>query len=153
MIHEILLLGKTKNTALTQCIEDYLTRLKHYTSVKPVYLKEKKGAKKVNQKKMEEGRLLLEAAKGSHILALDSRGKSLDSVSFSQYLVDLEMQGKKRLVYLIGGADGLSDEVIAAADMVLSLSKMTFTHDMVRLLLVEQLYRAYTIKAGERYHK
>ena len=86
-------------------------------------------------------------------VVLDARGTQLSSPDFAEHIGRWEMQGVKQMCYLIGGPEGHSQEVRHAADLLLSFSKMTFTHDMVRLLLVEQLYRAYTIKAGEKYHK
>jgi 23S rRNA (pseudouridine1915-N3)-methyltransferase len=98
--------------------------------------------------------LLLQAVPaGATIVVLDAKGKQFTSEDFSGIIDQWEMQGIKLVCYLIGGPDGHASEVIAAADLLISLSKMTFTHDMARLLLTEQLYRAYTIKAGEQYHK
>ena len=81
------------------------------------------------------------------------QGKSLSSEGLAEQVINWENTGTKNVCYLIGGPLGLSPSLLAKADLRLSFSKMTFTHDMVRLLLVEQLYRAYTIKAGEKYHK
>ena len=91
--------------------------------------------------------------KGSVIVALDSRGQQFSSEQFSKKIVSLEDSGVRHVSYLIGGPDGISDDILKAAQLVLSFSKMTFTHDMVRMLLIEQIYRAYTIKHGEKYHK
>ena len=90
---------------------------------------------------------------GAKTVVLDARGTQFSSPDFAEHLGRWEMQGVKQICYLIGGPEGHSQEVRRTADLLLSFSKMTFTHDMVRLLLVEQLYRAYTIKAGEKYHK
>jgi 23S rRNA (pseudouridine1915-N3)-methyltransferase len=84
---------------------------------------------------------------------LDPRGKQFSSEAFAGQLDEWEMQGVKQVCYLIGGPDGHATKVLQTANLLLSLSQMTFTHDMTRMLLVEQLYRAYTIKAGEKYHK
>lgn len=101
-----------------------------------------------------EGMLMLQAVpQGALIVALDAKGKQFTSEGFARKLADWEMQGVKQVCYLIGGPDGQSDQVLQNADLLLSLSQMTFTHDMARMLLVEQLYRAYTINAGEKYHK
>ena len=100
--------------------------------------------------KEEEGNQLLGAVpEGWLKIALDSRGRQYSSEDFAQVISDWEQRGVKGACYLIGGPTGLSEQVLNAADLCLSLSKMTFTHDMVRMLLIEQIYRAYTIKGGE----
>jgi 23S rRNA (pseudouridine1915-N3)-methyltransferase len=153
MRHEILLLGKTKDHYLQQCIDDYVGRLKHYTNFSLTVLSEKKQKKGSRQSVEKQGDLLLGAARGTYKVILDIQGRQLSSESLAEKVSTWELQGLKHITYLIGGPEGLSSEVLKHADMKLSFSKMTFTHDMVRLLLVEQLYRAYTIKAGEKYHK
>jgi 23S rRNA (pseudouridine1915-N3)-methyltransferase len=153
MRHEIVLLGKTKDHFLQQCIDDYVGRLKHYTNFSLTLLNEKKQKKGSRQNLEKQGELLLGAAKGTFKVVLDIQGRQLSSESLAEKISAWELQGLKHVTYLIGGPEGLSPEVLKHADMKLSFSKMTFTHDMVRLLLVEQLYRAYTIKAGEKYHK
>ncbi len=152
MKHELIFLGKTKDSFISQGINDYASRLKHYAQVTTRTLKEKKsgGRADINV----EGRQLLEAvASGWLIVALDSRGKQYSSENFADVISGWEQRGVKGACYLIGGPTGLSQEVVKSADVCLSLSKMTFTHDMIRMLLMEQLYRAYTIKGGEKYHK
>lgn len=135
-------------------MQEYGSRLQHYTSFSITILKEKgKGRSKISTTE-EQGKLLLQSVPaGSTLVVLDSRGAQFSSEDFSNKIDQWELQGIKQVCYLIGGPEGHSRQVIEAADLVLSLSKMTFTHDMARLLLVEQLYRAYTIKAGEQYHK
>ena len=118
------------------------------------YRVKKKKRKHNSSLKEEEGDLLLRSIpRGALIVALDSRGIQLTSESFSKKIENWEIRGTKQVSYLIGGPDGLSQKVTDSADLLLSLSRMTFTHEMVRLFLIEQLYRAYTIKAGEKYHK
>lgn len=152
MKHEVIFLGKTKDSFVSAGIENYLDRLKHYTQVSTRILKEKKSGKNVDIE--NEGRQMLQAVPGGWlIVALDSRGKQFTSEKFAETISDWEQRGVKGVCYLIGGPTGISEKVIRRADVCLSLSKMTFTHDMVRMLLMEQIYRAYTIKAGERYHK
>ena len=153
MKHELLFLGKTKDSYIAEGIELYLSRLNHYTSASVSMLREKKG-KRGKSNKENQGVLLLKAVpQGAFSVALDSGGKQFSSESFSRLIADWELRGTRQICYLIGGPDGLSSDVVRSANLLLSLSKMTFTHDMVRLFLVEQLYRAYTIKAGEKYHK
>ncbi|MBW1636502.1 MAG: 23S rRNA (pseudouridine(1915)-N(3))-methyltransferase RlmH [Deltaproteobacteria bacterium] len=153
MKHELLFLGKTKDSYIAEGIELYLSRLGHYTSVSTSILREKKG-KRGKSNKDDQATLLLKAIPpGAFSVALDSGGKQFSSESFSRLIADWELRGTRKVCYLIGGPDGLSSVVTRSANLLLSFSKMTFTHDMVRLFLVEQIYRAYTIKAGEKYHK
>lgn len=150
MKHELLFIGKIKDKYIAEGVQEYTSRLQHYTSMKITVLKEKGRSHTVR----DEGMLMLQAVpQGALIVALDAKGKQFSSEGFARKLADWEMQGIKQVCYLIGGPDGQSDQVLQAADLLLSLSKMTFTHDMARMLLVEQLYRAYTINAGEKYHK
>ncbi len=154
MKHQLLFLGKIKDRFIEEGVGEYGSRLQHYTSFSITILKEKgKGRGKI-MSAAEQGKLLLQAVpSGATVVVLDSKGKQFTSEAFSRKIDQWEMQGIKHVCYLIGGPDGHAPEVIGAADLLVSLSKMTFTHDMARLLLVEQLYRAYTIKAGEQYHK
>lgn len=155
MKHELLFLGKIKDRFIAEGVQEYGSRLQHYTSLKITVLKEKgRGSQPQNKNAPAEGMLLLQAvAPGALIVALDATGTQFSSTGFAQKIADWEMQGIKQVCYLIGGPEGHSGKVLEAADLLLSLSKMTFTHDMARMLLVEQLYRAYTINAGEKYHK
>lgn len=155
MKHELILLGKIKDTFIQKGLDEYAGRLQHYTDFSITTLKDRTGGykdpKKITQK---QGELLLGAVgSGARMVVLDAKGKQYSSEEFAEKIELLEVQGVRRLCYLIGGPDGHSQEVLKRANLLLSLSKMTFTHDMARLLLVEQLYRAYTIKAGEKYHK
>jgi 23S rRNA (pseudouridine1915-N3)-methyltransferase len=90
---------------------------------------------------------------GCHRIVLDISGKLFSSEELSELITSLENKAVKKVSFIIGGPLGLADAQLKKADLVISLSRMTFTHDMVRLLVLEQLYRAYTIKAGEKYHK
>ena len=152
MKHQLLFLGKIKDKFIEDGVAEYSSRLQHYTSFSITILKEKGRGKTPSTE--EQGKILLQAVPpGAMVVVLDSRGKQFSSEAFSRKIDQWEMQGKKQICYLIGGPDGHAPAVIAAADLLISLSKMTFTHDMARMLLVEQLYRAHTIKAGEQYHK
>ncbi len=153
MRHEVLFLGKTKDAFINEGINEYAARLKHYTSFSIKILKEKGKGRKGTSVESQSTLLLNALPAGCLTVALDSRGKQYSSEAFSKKIQAWEMRGIKHVSYLIGGPDGHSKEVLSRADELLSLSKMTFTHDMVRMLLVEQLYRAYTIKCGEAYHK
>lgn len=155
MIHELPLLGRTKDAALGAGIDDYCRRLRHYTTLSVRVLKDqgktRGGAEDLMQ---SEGRLLLKTVPpGALVVALHAGGNQYTSEQFAALIGGWEQRGIKQVSYLIGGPCGHAAEVLERADLLLSLSAMTFTHDMVRLLLLEQLYRAYTIKAGEKYHK
>lgn len=154
MKHEIVFLGKTKDRFIQEGIAEYSSRLQHYTNINITILKDKSGGKGNHEAIINQGQQMLDSvAPGSLIVALDSKGKQFTSELFSKKIMDWEIGGTKQVTYLIGGPEGISDTVLCSAQLVLSFSKMTFTHDMIRMLLVEQLYRAYTIKNGEKYHK
>ncbi len=152
---ELPFLGKTKDSFIEQGIKEYSGRLKHYTGLNLSILKVKrKKSWSEEQERQEEGRVLLGSLPPSTLkVVLDSRGKQLSSEGLADLISRWEQEGRKQAAFLIGGPTGHSEEVLAGADLLLSFSRMTFTHDMIRLFLLEQLYRAYTIKAGEKYHK
>ena len=146
--------GKTKSVYLNEGINDYCRRLGHYVTISIHLLKEKKGKKPTAQQKLAESRQLLDqTAKSSLLVALDLSGIQLSSRELAAKISNWEMNGYGTVSFLIGGPSGLSREALEKADFKISLSKMTFTHEMARLILLEQLYRAYTIKAGTQYHK
>ncbi len=150
---ETLCIGKTKSPFLSAGIDEYQKRLSRYTSHTIRIIREK-GRYDAEKSMAIEGRQLLDkVSPGSLIAALDFGGRQYSSEQFAGLIDGWERQNIKRVVFIIGGPNGLSPEVKNRADLLLSLSKMTFTHDMARLFLLEQLYRAFTIKAGEKYHK
>jgi 23S rRNA (pseudouridine1915-N3)-methyltransferase len=152
---EILFLGKTKEAYLAAGIADYSKRLSHYIPTEIKILKEKKIKKGASEKVLieKDSDILLQNAKGSHIVCLDRTGRQINSLELAALVERWEMQSLKKITFIIGGPLGLSPGILAKADLVLSFSAMTFTHEMTRLLLLEQLFRAFTIKAGEKYHK
>jgi len=155
MRHQLLFLGREKESFLADGIAEYAARLRHYAEVDIVLLKEKR---KTNPDETtlvtRQGEQLLAAVRpGALVVALDGEGTALSSPELAALISRWESRGVKSVSYLLGGPLGLAETVLARADFCLSLSKMTFTHDMARLILLEQLYRAYTIKAGEKYHK
>jgi len=152
---ELVFLGKTKEKYLAVGIEDFIKRLSRYTRLEIKIIKDRRQHKKLseNQAKENEGRDLLAAVNSSLLVCLDRTGKQIDSDGLAGRIRQWEMQGRKSVCFLIGGPLGFAPAVLQQADLVLSLSPMTFTHEMTRLLLLEQLYRAYTINAGEKYHK
>jgi 23S rRNA (pseudouridine1915-N3)-methyltransferase len=154
MKHEIVFIGKTKDSFIQNGIVEYSSRLKHYTNIQITILKDKSSGRSARVAIENQGQQMLSAVpQGAVIVALDSRGQQFTSESFSKKIVNWELSSVKQVTYLIGGPDGISETILKSAGLVLSFSKMTFTHDMVRMLLIEQLYRAYTIKNGEKYHK
>lgn len=154
MKHELLFLGKIKDSFIEQGVKEYASRIKHYTSFDIKILKERSKKQKKLSTIEEQGKLLLKAVpQHAFKVVLDSRGQQFSSEAFAKKIETWELNGIRHASYLIGGPEGHSQEVLKAADLLLSIAKMTFTHDMIRLLLTEQLYRAYTIKAGEKYHK
>lgn len=155
MKHELLLLGKIKDSFVEQGVQEYAKRLRYYTQLQMTFLKDRSaGTKNVKKVIDQQGQILLGATPaGSYVVVLDSMGRQCTSEEFAKIITGWEMRGIRHACYLIGGPDGHSKEVVNSANLLLSLSKMTFTHDMIRVLLLEQIYRAYTIKAGEKYHK
>ncbi len=152
---QLLLLGKTKDSFIEEGIKEYSGRLKHYTPIvlNTLKVKKKKGWTE-EQERQEEGRVLLANTNPTDIkVVLDGTGKQISSPQLADLISRWEQEGRKQATFLIGGPTGHSKEVLQRADFTLSLSRMTFTHDMVRMFLLEQLYRAYSIKAGEKYHK
>ena len=128
---------------------------KNYYPVEKIELSDIKNARKLTQDqvKIEEGKQLLsKLSGGEQVYLLDEKGKTFSSVGFSSFIQKRFNQGGKSLVFIIGGAYGFSDEVYAKADGKISLSEMTFSHQMIRMLFFEQVYRALTILKGEPYH-
>ncbi len=155
MRFELLFLGKTREAYLAAGIAEYAKRLSHYIPADIKILKEKK-AKKGTPDTIQiekDSDILLQNVQGPCLVCLDRTGRQLDSLKLAAQIESWEMQGQKKITFVIGGPLGLSPVILAKADLVLSLSPMTFPHEMARLLLLEQLYRACTIKAGEKYHK
>ncbi len=150
-------LGKTKEKFLHTGIEEYLKRLRHYTPVDVPVMRTGKDrqANEERLKQTEAGLLLEKAPAGGStvIVALDPLGESIDSPALADFLQLSQNQGAGAMTFLIGGHLGLHSSVLQQSDKIFSLSAMTFTHEMTRLILLEQLYRAYTILAGQKYHK
>jgi len=155
MTIKILAIGKTDNTQLQTLIDDYQKRLGFYVKFEFEIIPDLKKAKHLSesQQKQKEGDLILNKINSSDVMVLlDENGKQFDSVSFSNYLQKHMNSGIKRLVFVIGGPYGFSSEVYQKANGKLSLSKMTFSHQMIRLFVIEQLYRGFTILRNEPYH-
>jgi 23S rRNA (pseudouridine1915-N3)-methyltransferase len=148
-------IGKTGKDFLSQGENEYLNRLKHYVAIERIELPDLKHAAKLSteQIKEQEGKELLTKIQVADLLVLlDERGKELSSVQFADFMQQRFNSGVKNLVFFVGGAYGFSQEVYDRANFKLSLSKMTFSHQMIRMIFFEQLYRAMTILKGEPYH-
>jgi len=150
----LLTVGKTDVPWVKDGLDLYMSRLKHYA---PFTLQEIPELKKASaltreQIKEREGALILSALRqGTRLILLDERGKEMRSLEFSAYIEKL-LSGGRDVTFAVGGAYGFSEEVYERADSMISLSKMTFSHQMVRTVFAEQLYRAFTIIKGEPYH-
>ncbi len=152
---KLLAIGKTDNKQIQQLIEDYQKRLSHYIKFSLEIIPDLKKTKNLTevQQKQKEGELILNKISTSDVLVLlDENGIQLDSVAFSNYLQKHMNSSIKQLVFVIGGPYGFSQEIYNKSKGKLSLSKMTFSHQMVRLFFIEQLYRGFTILKGEPYH-
>ena len=155
MTIKLITIGKTDSPELHMLICTYQNRLKHYVKFELELLPDIKNAKNLSEtaQKEKEGELILKKLKDTDLLVLlDENGKMYSSVDFSHYLQKKMNAGTKSLILAIGGPYGFSDAVHRKADGKISLSKMTFSHQMVRLIVVEQLYRAFTILRNEPYH-
>ena len=151
----LLVIGKTDEDYLNTGIKKYVGRLGHYVSFELKEIPDIRNRKTLSedqQKKAESFLLLQQLQPGDHVVLLDENGSQYSSVAFSENLEKLMASGAKRLVFIVGGPYGFAQEVYDKANAKMSLSAMTFSHQMVRLIFVEQLYRAFTILKGEPYH-
>lgn len=154
---EILLLtvGKTTRQYVKDGIDDFSTRLKRYIPFSIVSLPDIKSSKALSEamQKEKEGEAILAFLNPSdYAVVLDEHGREYTSVEFADFIRKIMLSGRKRLVFIVGGPYGFSEKVYDRADFKISLSKMTFTHEMVRMFFTEQVYRAMTILRGEPYH-
>lgn len=155
---EIITVGKIKEKYLTQGIEEYLKRLKPFCQLNIIELPEEKmplnpsSAEKEIALVKEGERILRRINPSSRLFVLDVAGKLISSEDLADKFKHLALSGKSNITFIIGGAFGLSPQLRAAAHERISLSKMTFTHQMVRLIIIEQIYRAFKINRGEPYH-
>lgn len=146
-------IGKKHDPTLASAIDDYTKRLGRYTPLTWQLLPAAKGKMGVEEtKRTEAAQLRVVLQDDDYIVLLDEHGAQLTSNELAGILDELDMQSVKRIVFIIGGAFGVTDEIKQRADVIWSLSVLTFPHQLVRLLLAEQLYRANTIRRGEPYH-
>lgn len=152
---ELAVIGKTSIGYLKQGIDEYIKRLKHYVPFEIKYIDDIKNTKNISedqQKRTEGAKILSLLDKSDFVVILDEHGKEYTSVQYSSYIQKRMLSGAKKVVFVIGGAYGFSQEVYDRANDKISFSKMTFNHEMIRLIFTEQLYRAYTIINHEPYH-
>ena len=152
---KLIAVGKTDNPALQQLISTYEKRLSYYINFELQLLPDIKNSKSLSeeQQKIKEGELILSYVEPSHhLILLDERGKEYTSIAFADELQKKMNTGIKQLTFVIGGPYGFSQAVYQRTNSKLSLSKLTFSHQMIRLFFVEQLYRAFTILRNEPYH-
>jgi 23S rRNA (pseudouridine1915-N3)-methyltransferase len=155
MTIKLLAIGKTDSSELQELIDVYQKRLQHYINFEIEIIPDLRKTKNLSeeQQKNKEGVLILKKLSPTDALILfDEKGKQYTSIEFSQYLQKKMNSGIKQLVFLIGGPYGFSNDVYNKASGKISLSKMTFSHQMVRLFITEQIYRGYTILKNEPYH-
>ncbi len=151
----LLTVGKTEDAYIKEGIDKYLKRLKHYTKLEVIELTELKNTKALtpDQQKSKEAELILKKISPTdHVILLDEKGSELSSSQFAAYLDKKAISSVQNLVFVVGGPYGFDQIIYQRANDKLSLSRMTFSHQMVRLFFVEQLYRAFTIIKGEPYH-
>lgn len=155
----IICIGKLKEKYWVDAVGEYTKRLKRFVNLEIVELKESRLADNASkaeeeQVKREEGEAILKnIKKGTYVITLEIQGKSLSSEELAKKFSDLALDGKTNIALVIGGSLGLSEEVSQRADYKLSFSKMTFPHQMMRVILLEQVYRSFKINNNETYHK
>lgn len=152
---ELLTVGKTGIKFVGEGLEEYTKRLKRYIPYQIVSLPDVKKASSMTEQKQKEaeGEMILSRLQTSdYVVLLDEHGREYSSMEFSSFLQKQMLAGRKKLVFVVGGPYGFSQEVYVRSDSKLSLSRMTFNHEMVRLFFTEQVYRAMTILRGEPYH-
>jgi 23S rRNA (pseudouridine1915-N3)-methyltransferase len=155
----IITVGKLKEKYLKQGIEEYLKRLSAYAKMEIIEVPDEKAPETLSETEMEmvkkkEGeRILSKIHPDTYVIALAINGSMKSSEQFADKINQLALHGKSKILFVIGGSLGLSDDVLKRANESLSFSKMTFPHQLMRLILVEQIYRAFRIIRGEPYHK
>ncbi|MCH5266583.1 MAG: 23S rRNA (pseudouridine(1915)-N(3))-methyltransferase RlmH [Lachnospiraceae bacterium] len=159
MQYTILCVGKLKEKFYTEAVNEFQKRLSRYGKLQIIEVADEKtpehAPEAVEQqiRKKEGERLLKHIREGMYVAALDLRGREYDSVAFSRHLADKMVQGNSHIAFVIGGSLGLHDMVLQRAEESVCFSKMTFPHGLMRVILLEQLYRACRIQNGEPYHK
>ncbi|MEN8152469.1 MAG: 23S rRNA (pseudouridine(1915)-N(3))-methyltransferase RlmH [Acidobacteriota bacterium] len=150
---DLLCIGEQKFRSLKELEKDYIKKIGFFSGFSVKNLKEVKIKDEKIQMEREGKAILEKLSPGDHVIALDRRGKEMDSLKFANYLSDKISYSNKKLVFIIGGQMGLSGEVLKRSDLTLSFSKMTFAHDIFKIIFLEQLYRAFSIIKGTKYHR
>jgi 23S rRNA (pseudouridine1915-N3)-methyltransferase len=151
----LLMVGKTTNSQLIKLQDEYQNRLKHYISFESIIIPELKNTKNLSvaeQQEKEADLILKQIETSDEVILLDEKGKQFTSVEFSTFISKKMLASHKRMIFVVGGSYGFSERVYSRATGLVSLSAMTFSHQMIRLIFLEQLYRAFTILKGEPYH-
>lgn len=152
-MYKILCIGKMKEEYLTKGILEYQKRINGFTKLEITELKEY-NTPDLSKNIENEGKEILSKIKNNdYVISLEIEGNEMDSVTFSKYLENLSTYGKSRIIFVIGGSNGLSNEVKQRSNYAISFSKMTFPHQLMRLIFMEQMYRALTIINNKEYHK
>ena len=152
---KLLVVGKTDDKRIQSLIDDYSNRLKHYISFQLEVIPDIKNVKNLSvdhQKKKEGDLILSKVTNADRLVLLDEKGKEFSSMNFSKFMQKQMNSGVKQLIFVVGGPYGFSEEVYKKAQGKISLSQMTFSHQMIRLFFTEQIYRAFTILKNEPYH-
>lgn len=152
---QLLLIGKMGFPFVKEGMDEYSKRIKRYTEFNVQTIPDLKGTKSwsIDQLKEEEGKRILKSINTrDFVILLDERGEDPDSFEFARFMEKQMLASVKSIVFVIGGAYGFSDEVYSRGNSLLSLSRMTFSHQVIRMVFMEQLYRAFTILRGEPYH-
>jgi 23S rRNA (pseudouridine1915-N3)-methyltransferase len=147
--------GKTTEKYISEGVDEYSLRIRKYNTFEIITLPDLKNTKSmpVAEQKSREGRKILESVVADDfVVVLDEKGKEFSTAEFAGQLAKIFLQSKKRIVFVIGGPYGFSEEVYSRADQKMSLSRLTFSHQLVRLLFAEQLYRVFTVLKGDPYH-
>ena len=156
---KIIVVGKLKEKHLKDGIAEYLKRLKSYANLKIIEIKDEAASQtlsdaEIEQIKVVEGKRIIEKLPDrARVIALDLKGKQLTSEDFAEEINETMTYGTSQIAYIIGGSHGLSQEVLQKTDLKISFGKMTYPHQLMRLILVEQIYRAFKIIRNEPYHK
>jgi 23S rRNA (pseudouridine1915-N3)-methyltransferase len=152
---ELWCIGKTQFDFVSKGVEEFFSRIKHYCSINAIYIdshKQNTGDNPEIVKDKEAGIILKKLNSNDHLILLDENGAEMNSIGFAGFIERKMVHGNKKLIFLIGGAFGFSQKIYDRANEKISLSKMTFSHQLIRLIFVEQLYRAFTIIKNEKYH-
>lgn len=155
MTIDLIVVGKTDSAEVNSLVEMYLKRINFYTKFSVVTIPDLRNTKNISapaQKKQEGDMLMKQIADSDYLVLLDEKGREYRSVDFAAWLQKRMNSGVKRLVFIIGGAYGFSEEIYRRANDAISLSKMTFSHQIVRAIFTEQLYRGFSILNNEPYH-